>query len=68
MLVAGAIFVSGVNYWLNNKSYVFQAEDIAKLTNEALAATKGTYSWAWFKNLSKTSSSVACTVKNSRCF
>ena len=41
MVVAGAIFIAGVNYWLDNKSYVFQADDIARLTNEALTATKG---------------------------
>ncbi len=40
-VVVGALFIAVVNYWLENKSYVFQAEDIARLTNEALTATKG---------------------------
>ena len=41
LLVAGALFVSGVQLWLREKSYVFTAEEIAAITNSALKATEG---------------------------
>ena len=41
LILASALFVSGVKFWLHSKSYVFSAEEVAAITTQALKATKG---------------------------
>lgn len=39
-LVASALFVGGVRFWLSEKHYVFSAEELADITNRALEKHK----------------------------
>lgn len=34
-LVAAALFVGGVRFWLSEKHYVFSAKELASVTNKA---------------------------------
>ena len=40
-LVACALFVGGVRFWLSEKHYVFSAEELASITTKALEKNKG---------------------------
>jgi hypothetical protein len=40
-LVACALFVGGVRFWLSEKHYVFSAEELSSITTKALEKNKG---------------------------
>ena len=41
LMVVGALFVGGVRFWMAEKSYVFSADKITRLTNEVLKGSRG---------------------------
>ena len=45
LLIGGALFVGGVQFWLREKSYVFEANDIAEITKSALRTQRGFANW-----------------------
>ncbi len=40
-LVVGALLYLGINSWMGQKSYVFDADEIADITKQALKSSKG---------------------------
>lgn len=40
-VVACALFIGGVKFWLSEKQYVFSADELASITTKALEKNKG---------------------------
>ena len=45
LLIGGTLFVGGVQFWLREKSYVFDANDVAAITKSVLSTQQGFASW-----------------------
>lgn len=45
LLIGGALFVGGVQFWLREKSYVFNANDVAAITKSVLSTQQGFPTW-----------------------
>ena len=43
LLIGGAFFVGGLQFWLQEKSYVFDARDVAEITKTVLITQKGSF-------------------------